>query len=90
MGVWHRNVRYNCRILLTYKKIFFIRPKVSLVDDGLYREARHFTAWVKERTTETYCLEKDVSDITGQMTVPIAEPVLSTFGYIGRVSGKYF
>ncbi|OCT48717.1 putative glutamine-dependent NAD(+) synthetase [Cladophialophora carrionii] len=78
MGVRHRNVRYNCRILLTYKKIFLIRPKMSLANDGLYREARHFTAWVKERTTETYYLEKVISDITGQATVPIGDAVLST------------
>ncbi|KIW65049.1 NAD+ synthetase [Phialophora macrospora] len=78
MGVRHRNVRYNCRILLTYKKIFLIRPKMSLANDGLYRETRHFTAWVKERTTETYYLEKVISDITGQKTIPIGDAVLST------------
>ncbi|KAF4980605.1 hypothetical protein FZEAL_3418 [Fusarium zealandicum] len=78
MGVRHRNVRYNCRILLTYQKIFLIRPKMSLANDGLYREARHFTAWVKPRTTESYYLEKVVSDITGQRTVPIGDVVLST------------
>jgi NAD+ synthase (glutamine-hydrolysing) len=46
------NVRYNHRILLTYKIIFFIRLKISLANDGMYREARHFTAWVKPRTVE--------------------------------------
>jgi NAD+ synthase (glutamine-hydrolysing) len=40
MGVRHRNVRYNCRILCTYKKIYFIRPKMSLANDNLYRETR--------------------------------------------------
>lgn len=44
LGVRHRNVRYNCRVLCTYKKIFFIRPKQSLANDGLYREMRHFSA----------------------------------------------
>ncbi|KAK5462762.1 glutamine-dependent NAD(+) synthetase [Exophiala xenobiotica] len=78
MGVRHRNVRYNCRILLTYQKIFFIRPKMSLANDGLYREARHFTAWVKPRTVETYYLEQIIRDITGQKTVPIGDAVLST------------
>lgn len=75
--VW-QNVRYNCRILCTYRRIFFIRPKMSLANDGLYREARHFTAWVKERTTETYYLENVISDVTGQHTVPIGDAVLST------------
>jgi NAD+ synthase (glutamine-hydrolysing) len=51
---------------------------MSLANDGLYREARHFTAWVKERTTETYYLEKVISDITGQKTIPIGDAVLST------------
>jgi len=78
MGVRHRNVRYNCRILLTYQKIFFIRPKMSLANDGLYREARHFTAWVKPRTVETYYLEQIIREITGQKTVPIGDAVLST------------
>ncbi|RMZ76836.1 hypothetical protein DV738_g4770, partial [Chaetothyriales sp. CBS 135597] len=78
MGVRHRNVRYNCRILLTYKKIFLIRPKMSLANDGLYREARHFTAWVKPRTVETYYLEQVIREITGQKTVPIGDGVLST------------
>ncbi|KIV87672.1 NAD+ synthetase [Exophiala sideris] len=78
MGVRHRNVRYNCRVLLTYKKIFFIRPKMSLANDGLYRETRHFTAWVKPRTVETYYLEQVIRDITGQKTVPIGDAVLST------------
>ncbi|KID87764.1 glutamine-dependent NAD(+) synthetase [Metarhizium guizhouense ARSEF 977] len=78
MGVRHRNVRYNCRVLLTYQHIYMIRPKMSLANDGLYREARHFTAWSKPRTTETYYLEKIVRDITGQRSVPIGDVVLST------------
>ncbi|KAI4591800.1 hypothetical protein KJ359_012180 [Pestalotiopsis sp. 9143b] len=78
LGVRHRNVRYNCRVLCTYKKIFFIRPKQSLANDGLYREMRHFSAWVKPRTTEQYYLEKIISDVTGQKTVPIGDAVLST------------
>ncbi|PMD48798.1 glutamine-dependent NAD(+) synthetase with GAT domain-containing protein [Hyaloscypha variabilis F] len=78
MGVRHRNVRYNCRILCTYKKIYFIRPKMSLANDNLYRETRHFTAWVKERQTEKYYLEEVVRKVTGQHTVPIGDAVLST------------
>ena len=78
MGVRHRNVRYNCRILCTYKKIFLIRPKMSLANDGLYRETRHFTAWVKQRKIEDYYLERIIADITGQRTVPIGDCVLST------------
>ncbi|KAE9376669.1 glutamine-dependent NAD(+) synthetase with GAT domain-containing protein [Stipitochalara longipes BDJ] len=78
MGVRHRNVRYNCRILCTYKKIYLIRPKMSLANDNLYRETRHFTAWVKERQTEKYYLEEVVRKVTGQHSVPIGDAVLST------------
>ncbi|KAJ8126376.1 hypothetical protein O1611_g7262 [Lasiodiplodia mahajangana] len=78
MGCRHRNVRYNCRVLCTYKKILFIRPKMSLANDGLYREARHFTAWVKPMQTETYYLEQVIEKVTGQRTVPIGDAILST------------
>ncbi|PHH59449.1 hypothetical protein CDD81_3179 [Ophiocordyceps australis] len=78
MGVRHRNVRYNARILLTYKKIFLIRPKMCLANDGLYRETRHFTAWCKPRTIENYYLESVIREVTGQRTVPIGDAVLST------------
>jgi len=51
---------------------------MSLANDGLYREARHFTAWVKPRTVETYYLEDVAQKVTGQKTVPIGDAVLST------------
>jgi NAD+ synthase (glutamine-hydrolysing) len=78
LGVRHRNVRYNCRVLCTYKRVLLIRPKMSLANDGLYREARHFTAWPKKMQTETYYLEDVVRDVTGQSTVPIGDAILST------------
>ncbi|KAH8809214.1 hypothetical protein F5884DRAFT_397012 [Xylogone sp. PMI_703] len=78
MGVRHRNGRYNSHVLCTYKHIFFIRPKKSLANDGLYREARHFTAWVKDRQFEMYYLEEVVALVTGQRTVPIGDMLLST------------
>lgn len=78
MGVRHRNVRYNCRIICSYKKIYLIRPKKFLANDGLYREARHFSAWVKDRQTEKYYLEDVARKTTGQHTVPIGDAVIST------------
>ena len=42
MGARHRNVRYNCRIICSYKKVYIIRPNKSLANDGLHREARLF------------------------------------------------
>lgn len=51
---------------------------MSLAQDGLYREARHFAAWVKPRRTEVYYLESILQEITGQTTVPIGDAILST------------
>ncbi|EHA47279.1 hypothetical protein MCOR27_008586 [Pyricularia oryzae] len=78
LGVKTRNVQYNCRVLCTYKKIYAIRAKQALAGDGLYREPRHFTAWVKERQVETHKLHKVVRDVTGQTTVPIGDFILET------------
>lgn len=78
MGVRTRNVQYNCRILCTYRKVYAIRAKQSLAGDGLYREPRHFTAWVKERQVETHKLHQVVKDVTGQSTVPIGDFILET------------
>lgn len=78
MGVRHRNVRYNCRILCSYKRVIFIRPKMCLANDGLYREARHFTAWPKKMQTEEYYLESIIRDVTGQDSVQIGDAILST------------
>lgn len=76
--VRHRNVRYNCQILCTYKQIYFIRPKQSLAQDGLYREMRHFSPWSKPRQFENYYLEECVGNVTGQKIVPIGDGILST------------
>ena len=78
MGVRHRNVRYNCRIVCSYKKVYLIRPKKSLANDGLHREARHFSSWVKDRQTEKYYLEDIIRKVTGQYIVPIGDAVIST------------
>lgn len=33
-----RGVRFNCRVFLLNRKIVFIRPKLSMADDGNYRQ----------------------------------------------------
>jgi NAD+ synthase (glutamine-hydrolysing) len=43
MPVVHRNVRYNCRVIVLNGKILLIRPKLHLANDGNYRENRFFT-----------------------------------------------
>jgi NAD+ synthase (glutamine-hydrolysing) len=40
MPIQHRNVRYNARVVILNGKILYIRPKLSMADDGNYREAR--------------------------------------------------
>ena len=44
-----KGVRYNCRIVFHNKQIVLIRPKLHLAMDGIYYEARWFTAWSKYR-----------------------------------------
>ncbi|TQS37166.1 hypothetical protein Golomagni_02368 [Golovinomyces magnicellulatus] len=77
--VRHRNVRYNCRIVVYNRKILYIKPKIWLADDGNYREGRWFTPWNKVRHVEEYYLETKIREITGQETVPIGDAVLNTF-----------
>ena len=45
MPVLHRSVLYNCRVVVQDKTILYIRPKMSMANDGLFREARYFTPW---------------------------------------------
>lgn len=78
MGVRHKNVQYNCRVLCTYRKVYAIRAKQALAGDGLYREPRHFTAWVKERQVESHKLHQVVREVTGQTTVPFGDFILET------------
>ncbi|KAH8603085.1 glutamine-dependent NAD(+) synthetase [Bisporella sp. PMI_857] len=77
--VRHRNVRYNCRVIVLNRKVLLIRPKLFLADDGNYREGRWFTPWAKARYVEDYYLERIVGEITGQKTVPFGDAVLSTY-----------
>jgi predicted amidohydrolase len=41
--ILHNNVRYNCRVLCLDRRILFIRPKMTLADDGNYREGTYAT-----------------------------------------------
>eukprot|EP00189_Rhodosorus_marinus_P001592 CAMPEP_0113954142 /NCGR_PEP_ID=MMETSP0011_2-20120614/295_1 /TAXON_ID=101924 /ORGANISM="Rhodosorus marinus" /LENGTH=721 /DNA_ID=CAMNT_0000963051 /DNA_START=272 /DNA_END=2437 /DNA_ORIENTATION=- /assembly_acc=CAM_ASM_000156 len=74
MPVWHRDVCYNCRVFCLDGKILLIRPKISLADDGNYREPRWFRAW--HRDVEQYRLPPSVAETTGQQHVPFGEAVL--------------
>jgi NAD+ synthase (glutamine-hydrolysing) len=65
MPVDHKNVRYNCRVILLNRKIVTIRPKMSLASDGNYREERWFTAWQHKFSVEEYYLPRMIREITG-------------------------
>ena len=57
--IMHRDVRYNCTVFFGNGKIFLIRPKTILADDGNYREARWFTPWLKEGIEDFYFDDND-------------------------------
>uniref|UniRef100_A0AAR2J1S8 Glutamine-dependent NAD(+) synthetase n=1 Tax=Pygocentrus nattereri TaxID=42514 RepID=A0AAR2J1S8_PYGNA len=78
MPVMHHNVRYNCRVLFLNKKILLIRPKMLLANHGNNREFRWFSAWSQPRHIEEYFLPRMIQDVTGQVTVPFGDAVLST------------
>lgn len=41
MPVMHRSCLYNCRILIRNRAILYIRPKMAMANDGLFREMRY-------------------------------------------------
>ena len=73
--IMHNNVRYNCVVMCVNSKIVLIRPKMTLADDGNYREGRYFTAY-KKFTTESFRLPKLLQKVTGDVNVPFGFAVL--------------
>jgi NAD+ synthase (glutamine-hydrolysing) len=67
--IMHNNVRYNCVVMCVNSKIVLIRPKMTMADDGNYRERRFFTAY-KKFTTETFRLPPKLHKVTGDVHVP--------------------
>ncbi|CAI2187029.1 16585_t:CDS:10 [Funneliformis geosporum] len=78
MPVAHKNVKYNCRVIIYNGKVLLIRPKLFLANDGNYRELRYFSAWSPARYVEEFHLPRIIRNITGQSTVPIGDAVIST------------
>jgi predicted amidohydrolase len=74
----HKNVIYNCRVIIHNRKILLIRPKMWLANDGNYRELRYFTPWMKPREWEDHYLPRIVQAVTGQVKVPFGDCVVST------------
>lgn len=81
--ITHKNVSYNCRVIIYNGKILMIRPKMWMANDGNYvsyswlaletadqtkqRELRHFTPWSKVRQTEEHSLPGIIRKVTGQV-----------------------
>ncbi|EIN09648.1 glutamine-dependent NAD(+) synthetase with GAT domain-containing protein [Punctularia strigosozonata HHB-11173 SS5] len=78
MPVVHKNVIYNCRVIIHDRRILLIRPKMWLANDGNYRELRYFTPWQKHRQTEDHYLPRMLQKVTGQIKVPFGDAVVST------------
>lgn len=66
--VVHKNVIYNCRIIVHNKQILLIRPKMWLANDGNYREMRYFTPWMKHREWEDHFLPRIIQAVTKQVS----------------------
>ena len=66
----HKNVIYNCRVIVHNRQILLIRPKMWLANDGNYRELRYFTPWQKHRQWEDHYLPRIVQAVTGQVRSP--------------------
>jgi NAD+ synthase (glutamine-hydrolysing) len=75
--MWN-GVKYNCRVLFADGKILLIRPKMTMANDGNYRESRWFTAWSKPRQTESFMLPSRIRQITGQQCVPFGDSAIQT------------
>ena len=63
----HKNVNYNCRVIIHNKKILLIRPKMWMANDGNYRELRYFTPWMRQREYEDHYLPRIIQAVTGQV-----------------------
>ncbi|KIY45029.1 glutamine-dependent NAD(+) synthetase with GAT domain-containing protein [Fistulina hepatica ATCC 64428] len=78
MPIVHKNVIYNCRVIIHDRKILLIRPKMWLANDGLYRELRFFTPWAKHKQTEEHFLPRIIQAVSKQVKVPFGDAVIST------------
>ncbi|KAM0854461.1 hypothetical protein ACQ4PT_050421 [Festuca glaucescens] len=76
MPIIFKSVRYNCQVFCLNRNIIMIRPKMSLANDGNYREFRWFSAWTYKDKLVDYQLPVDVSEAISQETVPFG------YGYI--------
>jgi NAD+ synthase (glutamine-hydrolysing) len=67
MPIVHKNVIYNCRVIIYNGQILLIRPKMWLANDGNYREMRYFAPWSKHRQWEDHYLPRIIQAVTKQV-----------------------
>lgn len=77
MPIIHKSIKYNCRVISYNGEILLIRPKLSLANDGNYREMRYFTPW-RAQYWEEYQLPKVVYKLSGQSKVTFGDCVIQT------------
>jgi NAD+ synthase (glutamine-hydrolysing) len=78
MPIIHKSIKYNCRVISYNGKILLIRPKLSLANDGNYREMRYFTPWGRPKYYETYQLPKSIASIARQSSVTFGDCIVQT------------
>lgn len=76
MPIIYESVRYNCQVFCMNRRILMIRPKMSLANDGNYRELRWFSAWTHKHMLLDFQLPSDVSEAISQKSAPFG------YGYI--------
>ncbi|KAK0413084.1 hypothetical protein QR680_006589 [Steinernema hermaphroditum] len=74
MPVRHEGLLYSCMVSLINGKLVFIRPKISLKNDGLHRETRYFAPWNERKGVVQF----ELPQIFGfeQETVPFGNGIL--------------
>lgn len=80
MPINHEGVYYNARVICHNRQVLLIRPKLSLANDGNFREQRYFTEWPRQDPplVEEHMLPSSIFAITGQRTAEFGECLLST------------
>ena len=77
MPLIHEDTLYNCTMLVLNKKILLIKPKMSLSDNGNYREGRYFSSWSPSKgELEEFFLPEIIQKISGQKTAPIGNGII--------------
>ena len=78
MPILHQSCLYNCRVIFRDGQILYIRPKMSLANDGLFREMRYFTPWHGRAEWTMFDLPPAIREVTGQEQVKFGDCVIKT------------